>query len=231
VLLGFIEQKVSDAEFAWVRGGLTAGFAKGLTDALADLTLPGVSRLTARRELGDDVIYSYEVTASGKAFLVHLGIAPDDKIRFSTSCRNNRAIDALRAIGRGFVIHKMTKVLCDTNQFGLIFVSPNKRYKQLGLEVDHAGPRRKSAGLAATIRNPTPFRCHVIRDIDGLARWSRDWPASTRPAADSGLPAEDCRNPVGENPAHTVTDQLRRLRGRVGKADQERRGAAGCRRR
>ncbi|MEY2881476.1 MAG: hypothetical protein RLZZ15_3856 [Verrucomicrobiota bacterium] len=72
--------KLLPTELAWVRGGLTATTAKRLADALTGLTLPGTNKLTERQEIGDDVIYSFELVASGKTLLVQLGISSDDKV-------------------------------------------------------------------------------------------------------------------------------------------------------
>ena len=74
------DSKLSLTELAYVRGGLTPAMAKRLSGALANIALPGVSKLTERKEVGDDVVYYFEVAASGKTLLVSLGISSDDKI-------------------------------------------------------------------------------------------------------------------------------------------------------
>lgn len=74
------DSKLSITELAYVRGGLTPAMSKRLSGTLANLALPGASKLTERKEVGDDVVYSFEVAASGKTLLVSIGISSDDKI-------------------------------------------------------------------------------------------------------------------------------------------------------
>lgn len=74
------EGRLKPEEFAYVRAGFFQGAVNHYKDMLRGLAAPEKIVLMNREELGDDRMYRYEVSGTGKAFTVTLGIAPDDKI-------------------------------------------------------------------------------------------------------------------------------------------------------
>jgi hypothetical protein len=65
-----------------VRGGdeAVSMMSKRYATQLDGLATPQTITLKAREEVGDDVIYSYEVSWPERKILVRLGVAPDGKI-------------------------------------------------------------------------------------------------------------------------------------------------------
>ena len=75
---------MSPNDFAYVRAGFFPGAANAYRQLLAGVGAPDTVTLFDRTVLGDDRIYTYEVTYGAKAFRVRLGLAPDDKVSLFT---------------------------------------------------------------------------------------------------------------------------------------------------
>jgi CubicO group peptidase (beta-lactamase class C family) len=67
-------------QFAYVRAGFFPEGAQRLQTMLRDLGAPTGVSLLQRRELGDDVVYQYDVAYGARTFRVSLGVAPDGKL-------------------------------------------------------------------------------------------------------------------------------------------------------
>ena len=65
---------------AYVRAGFFPGASDAYAKALTGFGAPKSFSLYERQEMGDDIIYGYEVVFPDKTRVVHLGITPDDKI-------------------------------------------------------------------------------------------------------------------------------------------------------
>jgi N-acyl-D-amino-acid deacylase len=74
------EGKLTPAEFAYVRAGFFPDAAKFYETQLKTLGPQQRTVLLERRELGDDRVYSYEVTFANGLRLVRVGLAPDDRV-------------------------------------------------------------------------------------------------------------------------------------------------------
>ena len=74
------EDKLTPADFAYVRAGFFPNAANSYRDELTKLGAPTRAQLLERVERGDDRIYLYELTfAAGSRFL-RIGLAPDDRV-------------------------------------------------------------------------------------------------------------------------------------------------------
>ena len=80
VLAATRDGKLSPADFAYVRAGFFPSAARAFQQALQGVGTPDKVTLFERTVLGDDRIYSYEVTYGDKVFRVRLGLAPDGKV-------------------------------------------------------------------------------------------------------------------------------------------------------
>jgi CubicO group peptidase (beta-lactamase class C family) len=67
-------------QFAYVRAGFFPEGAQRLQTMLRDLGAPTGVSLLQRRELGDDLVYRYDVAYGTRTFRVSLGVAPDGKL-------------------------------------------------------------------------------------------------------------------------------------------------------
>jgi CubicO group peptidase (beta-lactamase class C family) len=74
------EGRLRREDFAYVRAGFFPGAARRYQELLQDAGDPLEARLVERRELGDDVLYGYEVRYPDTSFRVVLGLAPDGKV-------------------------------------------------------------------------------------------------------------------------------------------------------
>lgn len=74
------EGKLTPSDFAYVRAGFFPGVAESYRRTLSRLGTPSRAVLMERRELGDDRVYSYEVTFGERVMLVRFGLAPDSKV-------------------------------------------------------------------------------------------------------------------------------------------------------
>jgi hypothetical protein len=72
--------KLRPSEFAYVRAGFFPDAADYYQKQLQSLGPQQKLVLLDRRELGDDRVYTYEVTFANGVRLVHLALAPDDKV-------------------------------------------------------------------------------------------------------------------------------------------------------
>ena len=72
--------RLAPNDFAYVRAGFFPGTANAYRQMLAGVGAPDTVTLFDRTVLGDDRVYTYEVTFGAKAFRVRLGLAPDDKV-------------------------------------------------------------------------------------------------------------------------------------------------------
>jgi CubicO group peptidase (beta-lactamase class C family) len=72
--------ELTPRQFAYVRAGFFPDAAKRYADLLRGLGDPTRLTLLERREAGDDRIFTYEVAYPARAFIVTLGLAPDDRI-------------------------------------------------------------------------------------------------------------------------------------------------------
>ena len=61
-------------------GGVLSGCQRCLCQALTGFGAPKSFSLYERQEMGDDIIYGYEVVFPDKTRVVHLRITPDDKV-------------------------------------------------------------------------------------------------------------------------------------------------------
>ena len=74
------EGKLTPADFAYVRAGFFPGTANWYAEQLRKLGQPTKTVLLGRTELGDDRIYTYEMTFGAKPYLVRVGFAPDERV-------------------------------------------------------------------------------------------------------------------------------------------------------
>lgn len=74
------EGTLSKRDFAYVRAGFFPDVAKRYQEGLRTLGPPQHVELLERRELGDDRVYTYQVTFAQRTFVVQLGLAPGEKI-------------------------------------------------------------------------------------------------------------------------------------------------------
>jgi N-acyl-D-amino-acid deacylase len=74
------EGKLTPAEFAYVRAGFFPDAAKGYEEGLKRLGAPQKFVLVERVDLGDDRIYTYQVTFASGVRYVRVGFAPDWKV-------------------------------------------------------------------------------------------------------------------------------------------------------
>jgi len=80
ILAAAAEGKLSPDQFAYVRAGFFPDGARQLQATLRELGAPTGMSLLERRELGDDVVYRYDVAYGIRTFRVSLGVAPDGKL-------------------------------------------------------------------------------------------------------------------------------------------------------
>ena len=80
ILVATRDGKLSPNDFAYVRAGFFQGAANAYRAALAGVGAPEKVTLFERRQLGDDVISTYEVSYGVRTFTVRLGLAPDGKV-------------------------------------------------------------------------------------------------------------------------------------------------------
>jgi CubicO group peptidase (beta-lactamase class C family) len=74
------EGKLTPADFAYVRAGFFPGTARAYETLLQRIGSPSRAVLVDRTELGDDRIYTYELTIGQRTYLARLGLAPDDRV-------------------------------------------------------------------------------------------------------------------------------------------------------
>jgi hypothetical protein len=74
------EGKLTPADFAYVRAGFFPSAAESYRRTLARIGAPSRAVLMERRELGDDRIYTYELTFGEGTMLARIGLAPDGKV-------------------------------------------------------------------------------------------------------------------------------------------------------
>jgi hypothetical protein len=72
--------KLTPEEFAYVRVGFFPGAAKRYAQLLAEAGALKSMTLLEARELGDDRVYTYDLTFEKRVLRLRLAIAPDDKI-------------------------------------------------------------------------------------------------------------------------------------------------------
>jgi len=72
--------RLTPSEFAYVRAGFFPDVAKAYQNQLESLGPQQKFVLLERRELGDDRVYTYEVTFASGARYVQVALAPDDRV-------------------------------------------------------------------------------------------------------------------------------------------------------
>ncbi|HTI63768.1 MAG TPA: hypothetical protein VL524_09650, partial [Gemmatimonadaceae bacterium] len=72
--------RLTPSEFAYVRAGFFPDAAKAYQNQLESLGPQQKLVLLERRELGDDRVYTYEVTFASGARYVQVALAPDDRV-------------------------------------------------------------------------------------------------------------------------------------------------------
>ena len=84
ILAAARDGRLTPNDFAYVRAGFFPGAANAYRQLLAGVGAPDTVTLFDRTVLGDDRVYTYEVTYGAKAFRLRLGLAPDDKVSLFT---------------------------------------------------------------------------------------------------------------------------------------------------
>jgi CubicO group peptidase (beta-lactamase class C family) len=74
------EGSLAPSEFAYVRAGFFPDGAKAYQQRLQELGAPGRLALVKRNDLGDDRVYTYQVTFGARTMYYSVALAPDDKI-------------------------------------------------------------------------------------------------------------------------------------------------------
>jgi N-acyl-D-amino-acid deacylase len=72
--------RLTPADFAYVRAGFFPVAARYYEKELERLGRPSKTVLVERREIGDDRVYTYEVTFGERVYHARLGLAPDDRV-------------------------------------------------------------------------------------------------------------------------------------------------------
>jgi hypothetical protein len=72
--------KLTPADFAYVRAGFFPNTATWYAEQLKKLGKPTKTVLVGRTELGDDRVYTYEMTFGDATYYVRVGYAPDDRV-------------------------------------------------------------------------------------------------------------------------------------------------------
>ena len=74
------EGSLAPSEFAYMRAGFFPDGAKAYEHRLQELGAPGRLALVKRNDLGDDRVYTYQVTFGARTMYYTVALAPDDKI-------------------------------------------------------------------------------------------------------------------------------------------------------
>ena len=80
VIQALREGKLTAEDFAYVRAGFFPAAADSYRRTLARIGTPSRAILMERRELGDDRVYTYEVTFGERIMVARIGLAPDGRV-------------------------------------------------------------------------------------------------------------------------------------------------------